>query len=107
MRGELARLYGILANDPGRPLVDEFLLGQILGAGHSQTIARELDGDRPLRKYGLVRVAAGDRPFAALTIDPLVARYVANQPVEGEPDQHMTLRHVDRDLEELQLPRAL
>ncbi|HEX7700755.1 MAG TPA: hypothetical protein VF403_08540, partial [Kofleriaceae bacterium] len=107
LRGELARLYGILANDPGRPLVDEFLLGQILGAGHAATIARELDGDRPLRKYGLVRVAAGDRPFAALTIDPLVARYVANQPVEGEPDQHMALRHVDRDLEELQLPRAL
>jgi hypothetical protein len=107
LRGELARLYGILANDPGRPLVDEFLLGQILGAGHAHTIARELDGDRPLRKYGLVKVAPGDRPFAALTIDPLVARYIANQPVEGEPDQHLTLRNVDRDLEELQVPRSL
>src|SRR6202000_1330507 len=31
LRGELARLYGILANDPGRALVDEYLLNQILG----------------------------------------------------------------------------
>jgi SpoVK/Ycf46/Vps4 family AAA+-type ATPase len=107
LRGELARLYGILANDPGRPLVDEYLLGQILGAGFAQQIARELDGDRPLRRYGLVRVAAGDRPFAGLMIDPLVVRYIANQSPEGEPDQHLKVRLVDRDLGELQLPRPL
>ncbi|HEU4730546.1 MAG TPA: hypothetical protein VFT22_21760, partial [Kofleriaceae bacterium] len=107
LRGELARLYGILANDPGRPLVDEYLLGQILGVGFAQQIARELDGDRPLRRYGLVRVAAGDRPFVGLTIDPLVVRYIANQSPEGEPDQHLKVRVVDRDLAELQLPRAL
>ncbi|MFT3700341.1 MAG: ATP-binding protein [Kofleriaceae bacterium] len=107
LRGELARLYGILANDPGRPLVDEFLLGQILGAGHAHTIARELDGDRPLRRFGLVKVGPTDRPFASLTVDPLIARYIANQPVEGEPDQFMTLRNVDRDLDELQMPRAV
>src|SRR5439155_3980826 len=83
LRGELARMYGILANDPGRPLVDELLLGQLLGSRLGQQIARELDGDRPLRKFGLVRVGAGDRPFAALSVDPLVARYLANQPAEG------------------------
>jgi hypothetical protein len=107
LRGELARLYGILANDPGRPLVDEYLLTQILGQAHTAAIARELDGDRPLRKYGLIRVGAGDRPFASLTVDPLVVRYITNQPPEGEPDQHLTVRHVDRDLDELQMPRAL
>jgi hypothetical protein len=107
LRGELARLYGILANDPGRALVDEYLLGQILGAGFSQQIARELDGDRPLRRYGLVRVITGERPFAGLTIDPLVVRYIANQSPEGEPDQHLKVRQVDRDLAELQLPRAV
>ena len=26
LRGELARLFGILANDPGRPLIDEHLI---------------------------------------------------------------------------------
>ena len=107
LRGELARLYGILANDPGRPVVDEHLLGQLLGTGFAVQIARELDGDRPLRRYGLVRVGGGERPFAALAVDPLVVRYVANQAPEGEPDQHLQVRLVDRDLEELQMPRAL
>jgi ATPase family associated with various cellular activities (AAA) len=107
LRGELARLYGILANDPGRALVDEYLLGQILGTGFTQQIARELDGDRPLRRYGLVRVAAGDRPFAGLLIDPLVVRYIANQSPDGEPDPHLKVRHADRDLAELQLPRPI
>ncbi len=107
LRGELARLYGILANDPGRPMVDEYLIGQILGPAFGPQIARELDADRPLRRYGLVRVAPGDRPFASLTCDPLVARFITNQPPEGEPDTHLRVRQVDRDLEELQVPRAV
>ncbi len=107
LRGELARLYGILANDPGRPLVDEHLVGLVLGPGYAEEIARELDGDRPLRRYGLIRVGAGDRPFASLLVDPLVVRYIANQPAEGEPDQYLTVRTSDRDLEELQMPRTL
>ncbi|MDB4954153.1 MAG: ATPase central domain protein [Myxococcales bacterium] len=105
--GELARLYGILANDPGRPIVDEYLIGQILGSGFRRQIARELDGDRPLRRYALVRVGVGERPYASLSVDPLVVRYITNQSAEGEPDQHLKVRRVDRDLEELQLPRAL
>jgi hypothetical protein len=107
LRGELARLYGILANDPGRPVVDELLLVQILGSSFSHQIARELDGDRPLRKYGLVRVGAGERPFGSLTVDPLIVRYIANQTADGEPDLYLKVRQVDRDLEELQLPRSL
>jgi hypothetical protein len=107
LRGELARLYGILANDPGRPLVDEHLIGLILGQSFAEDIARQLDGDMPLRRYGLVRSGAGDRPFASLTIDPLVVRYIANQPAEGEPDQYLTVRTADRMLEELHLPRPL
>jgi len=106
LRGELARLYGILANDPGRPLVDEYLLNEIIGPGFTHQIARELDGDRPLRRYGMIRVAAGDRPFAGLSVDPLVARYIADQSAEGEPDQHLKVRRVDRDLGELELPHA-
>jgi hypothetical protein len=110
LRGELARLYGILANDPGRPLVDEHLLGQLLRqllGGDLAQIARELDGDRPLRRYGLVQVGDGERPFAALSVDPLVVRTVANFELDGEPDPHLTVRTADRELEELQLSRAL
>ncbi|MBV8759631.1 MAG: ATP-binding protein [Deltaproteobacteria bacterium] len=107
MRGELARLYGILANDQGRSVVDEFLLTQILGGHLAGEISRELDADRPLRRYGLVRLGPGDRPFAPLAADTLVVRNIMNQPAEGEPDQNLEVRRVDRDLEELQLPRAV
>jgi hypothetical protein len=110
LRGELARLFGILANDPGRPLVDEHLLGQLLGqllGGDPALLARELDGDRPLRRYGLVQVGPGERPFAALTVDPLVVRTIANFELDGEPDPHLVVRAADRDLEELHLPRPL
>jgi hypothetical protein len=110
LRGDYARLYGILANDPGRPLVDEQLVGQILAVGAPAQLAaigRELDADRPLRRYGLINVGNGSRPFCALTVEPLVARTVANQPIEGEPDQYLRIRHADRALEELQMPSAV
>jgi hypothetical protein len=107
LRGELARLYGILANDPGRPLVDEFLLSQILGADFTQRITRELDGDRPLRRYGLVRPTGGERPFGGLSADPLVVRTIAHQSPDGEPDPHLRVRLADRAIDELQLPRPL
>jgi AAA+ superfamily predicted ATPase len=128
LRGELARVYGILANDPARPVIDEHLLGLILSgvrrvsagatggpmtgaAGGDQVlaqdIARELDGDRPLRRFGLVRVGAGDRLFAALTVDPLLVRILASQSPDGEPDPYLRVRTADRTLDELHLPRPL
>ncbi len=107
MRGDLARLYGILANDPQRPLADELLLTHIFGVAHATAIARELDGDQPLRRFGLVGMNPGERPFAALVVDPLVVRNIANQPADRESDPYLKVRQVDRDLEELQVPRAL
>ena len=107
LRGELARLYEILSNTPGRSFTDEHLVGQILGPALTPEISRELDGDRPLRRFGLVRAGDGERPFVSLTVDPLVVRYIANQSPDGEPDLQLRVRHVDRDLEELQLPRGL
>ncbi|MBL0218322.1 MAG: ATP-binding protein [Myxococcales bacterium] len=107
MRGDLARLYGILANDPNRALVDELLLVHIFGATHAAAIAHELDGDQPLRRYGLVAVGPGERPFAPLLVDPLVVRTIADQPADRERDPYLKLRQVDRDLEELQVPREL
>ncbi|HET9625341.1 MAG TPA: hypothetical protein VFP84_28430, partial [Kofleriaceae bacterium] len=110
LRGELARLYGILSNDPGRAIVDEHLIGQLLaqlGGGDTAEIARELDGDRPLRRFGLVQVGDGERPFAALSVDPLVVRYVANFDLDAEPDPHLVTRGSDRELDELHLPRAV
>jgi hypothetical protein len=106
LRGEIARLYKILANDSKRPLIDEQLLISLIGDSFQRQITRELDGDRPLRRYGLVHVI-GDRPNALLTVAPLVVRYLSNRPYEGEPDPHLEVRQVERDLDELHLPRAL
>ena len=106
LRGTFARLYKILTNNERRPLVDEQLLVQILGDSFQRQIARELDGDRPLRRFGLVTLT-GDRPNAAIVIDPLVVRFLADRPLEGELDAHLRIRHVDRDIGELQLPREL
>src|SRR5205814_6907247 len=98
------------ANDPDRPLVDEYLLGQLLApllGGDTAQIARELDGDRPLRRYGLIQVGSGERPFATLSVDPLVVRYVADTGLEGEPEPHLVVRSSDRELDDLHMPRAL
>ncbi len=104
LRGELARVYGILANDPGRPLVDEHLLAVLIG-DDPRVVSRELDADRPLRRHGLVHMGAGTRPFAALTVDPLVVRYLADQDLDGEAEEVLVARHADRQLSELDLPR--
>src|SRR5690606_25816275 len=81
LRGRFARLYKILANDHKRPFVDEQLLVQILGDSFQRQVARELDADRPLRRFGLIEVT-GERPHAAIAVDPLVVRIIANRPLE-------------------------
>jgi hypothetical protein len=107
LRGDYARLYGILTNDPSRPLIDELLITHVLGQQLAAEIGRELDADRPLRKYGLLAIGAGARPFAAISVDPLIVRFLANQSAEGEPDQFLKVRRANRRLDELQLPRPL
>jgi hypothetical protein len=73
--GELARLYGILSNDIGRPLVDELLVTQILEhTVPAHLIAAELDRAAPLVRFGLVHPGAGSRPFVRLSCDPIVLR---------------------------------
>ena len=59
LRGEIARLYGVLANDEGRPICDRYLIELLLGGQDCNLrnqVAAELDADAPLVKYGLVRV---------------------------------------------------
>ncbi len=105
-RGTLARLYKIVGADGKRALVDEQLVVQILGESFQRQIARELDADMPLRRYGLVTVT-GERPTASLAVDPLVVRFIANRPYDGELDPHLVVRRADRDLGALQMPRAV
>jgi hypothetical protein len=74
LRGEIARLYGILANDASRPMVDELLVQQVLASRHDrEDLALELDPRAPLVRLGIVHVAARRaRPFAGLTLDPVI-----------------------------------
>jgi hypothetical protein len=108
LHGELARLYGILANDSARPLVDELLVYQILRSRTSRSeIMRELDRDAPLQRFGLIHNGrGGPRPFRALTPDPLVIRHLRDLPMEADVDPNLRAAPPAPPLEELRVPRA-
>lgn len=102
LRGDYARLYGILGNDPNRALCDEQLVVQILGQVNAEAVARELDRDRPLRRFGLVTLSESmSRPFGGLTVEPLVVRIIRGLPLDADPDPFLKPRYADRPLEEL------
>ncbi len=88
LMGELARVYGIVANDPGRAVCDELMVCQLLaGAVTRDQIAGELDRDRPLRRHGLILdPPGGERPFQALRVDPLVLRRLRAQALDHDLD---------------------
>ncbi|HEV7553814.1 MAG TPA: ATP-binding protein, partial [Kofleriaceae bacterium] len=76
-RGEIARLFGILANDPHRPLVDRFLLETIIGGPDRRLraeVAAALADDAPLRRHCVIRCSGdpGLSTFQAITVDPIV-----------------------------------
>lgn len=102
LRGDYARLYGILGNDPHRALCDEQLVVQLLGQGNAEAVARELDRDRPLRRFGLLALSENmPRPFGGLTVEPLVVRLIRGLPLDADPDPYLKPRYADRPLEEL------
>ncbi|MBA2541598.1 MAG: ATP-binding protein, partial [Deltaproteobacteria bacterium] len=74
--GELARLYGVLANDEARALCDEQLVVTILAERATPyEVAAALDPDGPLVRFGLVRVGMGvGRPFHPLGVDKVVLK---------------------------------
>jgi hypothetical protein len=108
LRGELARIYSIITNDPARPLCDELLLAHLFDADEHERLAisRELDPDAPLLRARLIVVGAGTRPFASLTVSPTVVRRIAGVTDLGSL-QGVTRRTADRSLDELLLPDEL
>ncbi|MEO8705521.1 MAG: ATP-binding protein, partial [Kofleriaceae bacterium] len=85
--GELARLYGILADDEHRGLCDEQLVVAIL-ADHATryAIAGELDSSGALIRCGAVRIVAGTvRPFLPLVADRVVLELLRG----GEPTSEL------------------
>ena len=106
--GELARLYGILSNDEGRPLIDELLVSQVLSP-HATAfeIAAELDRDAPLLRHGIVHASgARQRPFLSLACDPIALRLLRAADAESDLE-HIQVFSQLRAYEDLLVPAAV
>ncbi len=105
--GETARLYGILANDAGRPGIDELVVQQVLGARHDRhDLAAELEPRAPLVRLGLLHVSTRrPPPFAELAVDPVVLDLLrARRPDLGDAT---SVRRADRPIGALDVPRGV
>ena len=110
LRGEIARLYGVLSDDPARPMVDRLLVEQVIagprGAVRDQ-IARELGPDSPLIRHGLVQVEqASTLVFARLSVpDALLDRLRGLSP--SRFDDITQVRRAEVSLDDLLIPREV
>jgi MoxR-like ATPase len=107
LRGEIARLYGVLSNDPARPLVDRFLIDQLIAGDNSarrDDIARELANDAALVRNGLIQIDAAPIPlFARLVVpDTLLDHLRGFGPVRR--DDIAQVRCADTPLDRLLIP---
>jgi len=98
-RGEVARLYRILANETARPTCDEALVATLLG--DADDIAAELADGAPLVRHGLVeRDLRGGLDVDAGLLARLRGGEIARSGVT-------TVRRADRRLAELVIDRAV
>jgi hypothetical protein len=75
LRGEVARLYGVLANDEHRPLVDRYLVETAIAGGDPAiraAVAEELAPGAPLIRYGIIHNDPRSALFGSLVVDPVV-----------------------------------
>jgi len=114
LRGEVARLYGVLANDEHRPICDRHLVQMILAGDDRamrQQVARELSNDSVLVTYGLVRIAPAPHDqylFAPLTVDPVLLGRLRGAPSAGAGAGAVAMvRSQGPDLERLAVPETL
>jgi ATP-dependent 26S proteasome regulatory subunit len=102
LRGEIARLYAVLSNDPNRPLVDRFLIEQIVGEQSAlrDQIARELAPDSRLVHHGLLLVGASSSGslFAPVSVPDALLDRLRGLPIPRSDDVS-TVRSADRSLD--------
>ncbi|NVB82921.1 MAG: AAA family ATPase [Kofleriaceae bacterium] len=82
--GEIGRLFGILGNDPARPLVDRHLIELVLAGndrGRRAEIAIELAEGAPLLRHGVLHVSGdpGQPLFQAVSVDAIVLARVRGE----------------------------
>jgi hypothetical protein len=104
LRGEIARLYGVLSNDPARPMVDRFLIEQVIASDRGvlrDQIARELASDAPLVRNGLIQIdPAPTSLYARLNVpDALLDRLRGLAP--SRVDDIAQVRKADVSLDDL------
>jgi ATPase family associated with various cellular activities (AAA)/Winged helix domain, variant len=106
IRGEVARLYGVLANDENRPMVDRYLVELIVAGDRADLraeVAAELASGAPLLRFGLIRQDGAASLFAALSVDPVLIDRIRGR--EAAPAGGVTtLRTATRALGELRVP---
>ena len=114
LRGEIARLYGVLANDENRPVCDRFLVELILGGDDRPTraaVAQALTAEGPLAKHGLIRLSKppnGQYLFAPVNVDSVLLNRLRGDRFGGTgPTDTTTIRWSDRSLEGLSMPTEL
>jgi hypothetical protein len=105
--GDVARAYAILSNDPGRPLCDQHLLGQLMGNLHRRAIARALDPGNSLVRLGIVRIAGGHRLFQGLEVDLSVVHLFSGSPLGGDVERGVALVPATVPIDRFLAPAAL
>lgn len=103
LHGDVARMYGILANDPARTGVDQRLVEQILdGRVSRHDIAAELHPRAPLIRNGVVEIRSPrPGPFARLEVDDVILARLRGE--AAELGTALTIREADRSVTELDL----
>ncbi len=113
VRGEIARLFGILGNDEHRPMVDPFLIEQIIAGADANgrlEVQRELAEDAPLLRNGLLRLGGIDRGavlFGAISVDSVLIDRLHGRVSNNVSGGVAVLAHAETALEDLYLPREL
>jgi len=112
LRGEIARLYGVLTNDPSRAIVDRFLVETIVARDQStlrDQIAGELAPDAPLVRHGAVHVGTSTSIslFAPLSVPDAVLDRLRGAP-PARVDGVSTVRGLERRVfEKLFIPDTI
>ena len=106
MWGEVAQLYGVVANNATRDVVDEDRLRQLLGPRvNPHDLAHELGPAQPLLHFGLLHAATSSpRPFLGLSPDSLVLARLRADPLDRDPLGKLVIVPAAKPLDELRIP---
>ena len=109
MRGEIARLYGVLANDVYRPLVDRALVETVIAGSDSRmraAVADELVPEATLIRLGVIRRTGDSTVFAGLSVDQVILDRIHGRDLV-ELGGATVIRTATRTLAELTMPAAI